>query len=54
MSANGRKIPSGCYDAGDGFFDPSRNAVCSFEDASIIRVPNTRDIEIIVTKNRAH
>jgi hypothetical protein len=52
MSANGNTVPAGCYDAGDGYYDPQRNAVCSYETAATIKVPNSRDAEFYMTRSR--
>jgi hypothetical protein len=52
MSANGKEVPKGCYDAGDGYYDPEKKVICSFDDGSVLRTPNSRDAEIIMSKSR--
>ena len=37
-------VPKGCYDAGDGYFDPERRAVCSYETSKVLRTPNDREL----------
>lgn len=40
-------IPSGTYDTGDGFFDPIRTLVFSYDSKTILRTPNATEVDWI-------
>jgi hypothetical protein len=40
-------IPSGTYDTGDGFFDPIRSLVFSYDAKTILRTPNAKEVDWI-------
>jgi hypothetical protein len=40
-------IPLGCYDCVDGYYDPKKLAVCSFEDGDPFRMPDKAEKEWI-------
>ena len=44
------RLPSKCYDVVDGYFDPKKGTVCSYETGSELRKPNAKEIDWI-TKN---
>lgn len=40
-------IPAGTYDTGDGFFDPIRSLVFSYDAKTIMRTPNAKEVDWI-------
>lgn len=45
---NGDKvIPPGTYDTGDGYFDPIRSLVFSYDSKTIMRTPNAKEVDWI-------
>jgi len=54
-TARGEKevaLPVGCYDFGEGYYDPKKLSICSFETGDPTRVPDKEEKEFIVTKCR--
>nr|CAD7570452.1 unnamed protein product [Timema californicum] len=47
-----RPIPEGCYDVGEGFYDPSTKCVTDPEDGRITRVPTAAEEEWIMANCR--
>nr|CAD7397399.1 unnamed protein product [Timema poppensis] len=47
-----RPIPEGCYDVGDGFYDPRTKCVTDPEDGRITRVPTAAEEEWIMANCR--
>lgn len=45
-------IPPGTYDTGDGYFDPIRSAVLSYNSKSILRTPSAAEVEWITSTCR--
>lgn len=42
-----KPIPAGTYDTGDGFFDPIRSLVFSYDSRSILRTPDAKEVDWI-------
>lgn len=43
------RLPIGCYDVIDGFYDPQKSAICSYDDPTmVIRIPDKAEKEWIV------
>nr|CAD7588739.1 unnamed protein product [Timema genevievae] len=47
-----RPIPKGCYDVGDGFYDPRTKCVTDPKDGRVIRVPTTAEEDWILANCR--
>ena len=54
MSANGKDLPAGCYDAGsEGYLNVSRDfSICSYDDHTIIRQAGVQEREFVMSKSR--
>ena len=44
--------PTGCFDYGEGYYDPKKLSICSFETADPTRVPSKEEKEFIVKNCR--
>ncbi len=47
-----KAMPTGCYDVGDGYFDPTKISVCSFETGDPIRMPDKNEKDWILHNAR--
>lgn len=45
-------LPTGCFDYGEGYYDPKKLSICSFETADPTRVPSKEEKEFIVKNCR--
>lgn len=45
-------LPPGCYDTIDGYYDPKKFAIFSFEDATEVRMPDKKEVAWIVENCR--
>lgn len=45
-------MPNGCYDVGDGYFDPKKISVCSFDTGDPIRMPDKDEKDWIMNNCR--
>ena len=45
-------LPVGCYDFGEGYYDPKKLSICSFETGDPSRVPTKEEKEFIVRRCR--
>ena len=41
------RLPSKCYDVVDGYYDPKKGSVCSYETGSELRKPSGKEVEWI-------
>jgi hypothetical protein len=45
-------LPAGCFDFGEGYYDPKKLSICSFQTGDPLRVPDKEEKEFIVTRCR--
>jgi hypothetical protein len=43
-----KPIPEGTYDTGDGFYDPEKGTIFSY-DNKILRIPHEDEVKLFVT-----
>jgi len=48
----GHLLPKDCYDCIDGYYDPWKHAVLSYETKEILRTPNQTEIDFIMANCR--
>jgi hypothetical protein len=46
------KLPKDCYDTIDGYYDPKKHLVFSYETNEVIRTPDSNEIDFILTTCR--
>ena len=47
-----KAMPNGCYDVGDGYFDPQKISICSFDTGDPIRMPDKDEKDWITSHCR--
>jgi hypothetical protein len=50
--SNVDSLPKGCYDVIEGYYDHNKHAICSYDDGSILRMPDTTEQQWIVANCR--
>lgn len=50
--AHGSALPIGCYDTVDGYYEPRRHMIMSYEKNEEIRAPDPEEIDFILTTCR--
>ena len=45
-------LPQGCFDCGEGYYDPKKLSICSFETGDPTRVPDKAEKEFILKNYR--
>lgn len=48
QNPNASKVPSGCFDTMDGYFDPKKLAICSYDKGEVLRMPDKEEKEWII------
>ncbi len=51
---NSKKLPENCYDCIEGYFDPKKFIICSFETGEEIRRPDQQEREWIIQNCRCN
>jgi hypothetical protein len=45
-------LPAGCYDTGDGYYDPAKAAIFAYDSGSKVREPSSDEVEWILSTCR--
>ena len=50
--ADTRRLPVGCYDTVDSFYDPKRLSICALDTFEPVRMPSAEEKQFIISNCR--